>query len=144
MFWKRGVPKVKRSQFTILETAIVNYLISVIKTNDGEKIKAQLPYLTRFRRVNYKSEMGIEMYTEKKNDIPDVSLFENQSDFCIGTVKFCIRDVDYYAQIFFVLGRLFEIRIAPLPKDIKVVREQDIRFKSSKIVEEFSTITNLS
>jgi hypothetical protein len=66
------VPKVKRSQFTILEAAILKYLISVLKPKDREKIKGQLPYLTMFRRVKYKSEIGIELYTEKMNAIPDV------------------------------------------------------------------------
>lgn len=137
MFWKKKVPAIKKGKLNILEQTIINYLLSRLKPHYRQQVPVQLEHLTRLRRINYRNDCALELYPERIKSTPESAIFEKKEEFCLGTIKFNIVDKSYWANIYCVLGWLFEIRIAPIPQDINNIKENEIFIKSAEIEKDF-------
>lgn len=137
MFWKKKVPAIKKGKLNILENAIINYLLSRLKPHYREQLKIQLEYLKYLRRINYRNDCALELYPKGQKSVPASAIFERKEEFCLGTIKFNINNEGYWANIYCVLGWIFEIRIAPIPQNINNVKENEIFIKSAEIERDF-------
>jgi hypothetical protein len=137
MFWKKKIKDPQRSDPTVLEYAIINHLTSILSNEYQKKLTEQMEYLKLIKRLKYSKESATEFYPEKFGIIPETALFDKKDDFCLSRIKFKTSEQVYKAEIYFVLGTLFEIRVKPIPENINTIKTEDIQFVSASIEERF-------
>lgn len=82
--------------------------------DNGTKLKNQLGYLKLITRIVYKNDAALELYPERFDSVPESLLFGRREEFCLARIKARYKDKIYRANIYMVLGLLFEIRILPI------------------------------
>ena len=137
MFWKKKIKDPQKDKPTILEQAIMDHLILVLRNNYKERLRGQIDHLKLIKRIQYSKDIATEFYPEKFGSIPENVLFDRKDDFCLGKIKFKIKNQNYVAEVYFVLGALFEIRIKPIPINLGDLRVEEIEFFSDNLNKDF-------
>ena len=133
IFFKRMLPKTKKMPLTDLEKEVIGFLIGSLDEPYKSKLKDQIPYLPRRKRITYPKSVMTEFYPDKGNTLPAELLFSRDEEFSLGSVKFKINGYRFYAKFHMVLGSFFDINIRPRPP--KKVDIDRIEFLGAKIEE---------
>lgn len=137
MFWRKKIKDPQKDDLNVLEYTIIHLLISILRDSYKEKLTEQVRYLKLIKRIKYSNDSATELYPEKFGIIPEIALFDKKDDFCLGRINVKIFEQVYKAEIYFVLGALFEIRLKPIPQNVNAIKSEDIQFVSASIEERF-------